>query len=110
MAELKRLLGLHSPDRGAPGQRRKKRVKRKIGGSGLKGLKGLKLHEIPIGEWKDKLDVVKGCLPEKPIAKQRAMSSIRIIKHPVHNFTKPPAIEQPPVAIEGLITKFGQKQ
>ena len=97
-AELKRLLGLHSPDRGAPGQRRENRVKRKpMGGILLPSV----LHEIPIGEWKKKLDAVKGELPEKP------MSSTRIIKHPIHNFTKQPISERPLVAIDGLRAKFG---
>lgn len=55
---LKTLLGIHSPDRGSPGERREKRLKRKSVGSKMKVLP-FKFEENsaspPLSTWKERL-------------------------------------------------------
>jgi hypothetical protein len=103
-ALLKNLLGVHSPDRGASGERREKRLKRRIEG---RAILPAALHEVPTVDWKNKLAEVKEVLPEanRPVAQQRSMSSARIIKHPVHGQPKPEST-LPPVDITDLAAKF----
>jgi hypothetical protein len=126
-AALRTLLGTHSPDRGAPGQRREKRLKRKP--VVVEG-KMLPSATLETKEWRDKLAEVKPVLPPRPVAKQRAPSSSKItrqtkvpavvvasipkpkvvIKHPVHHSRPTVSTTRPPVAIDGLLQKFGARQ
>jgi hypothetical protein len=121
---LMTLLNLHPPDRGTPGERREKRVKRKP----LAGSKMLPYaNHVRQHEWKETLEAVKPVLPERPSAKQRPMSSAKIIRraqplppppppvtrrqpkiiqHPVHG-SRPQSSARPPVVLDRLLRKFG---
>lgn len=130
LAALKTLLGTHPIYRGSPGQRREKRVKRKPIVEGSKMLPSASLN-LETGKWKEKLAEVKPVLPARPKAKQRPMSSAKItrntkppsppseplpprvpkvIKHPVHHSNPTVIATRPPVAIDGLLRKYGAQQ
>ncbi len=79
-AYLKTLLGAHAPDRGAPGQRREKRIKSKVEVSALPPT----LHDVPVSDWKNEMEAVAPVVPPKPTPRMK-------IIHPQHREHQPPS-------------------
>jgi hypothetical protein len=96
LACVRNLLGVNPPNRGTPGERREKRVKRK---SDVGTLLPSTLHDITTGDLKMMLAAVKSDVPKPQHTKPS-----KTIKHPQHNLVAKPATQP---AIELLHIRFG---
>ena len=79
LACMKNVLGLHPPNRGTPGERREKRIKRKFDGSTLLPPA---LHDINTGDLKTKLAAVKPHVPKPSKAIKPPKRRLSATNHP----------------------------